>query len=213
MNRNGGDWQLAVHNRGITFQLARVREENDLYVFALLMQSPRRDETVAAVVTFAAENHNPSHRVVMSQDVLRDGRTRVLHQCERRHAEALAGGAVDSAHFRRGYDFHEGEEAVCSSCRNWPGSPMAIRQSPCSMRSSGAGLKRMSSWRLMASTITPRSCRMRELSIVLPANVDAGVICISPISRSIPRCVVAVSKKLTTCGRKSDCAIRCPANE
>ena len=33
----------------------------------------------------------------------------------------------------------------------------------------------MPSRRLIASTITPRSCRIRELSRVLPANVDEEV--------------------------------------
>src|SRR5438045_7694007 len=106
--------------------------------------------------------------------MVRDRAARVLHQGERRDAKALASGAIDGTHFFRTYNFHDGE-AVCSSCRNWAGSPMAIRQSSGSIRSSGAGLERMASRRLMASTITPRSCRMRELSSVFPANIEPDV--------------------------------------
>src|ERR1019366_56521 len=145
-----------------------------------------------------------------------DRRARVLHQGEGRHAEALRGGAVDLAHFRRAHDFHDcdpdgSDPAVCSSSRNCWGSPMAIRKSPASMRSSGAGLKCMPASRLMARMMTPRSWRMRDVSMVLPAHGLRGVTGTSPISRSTPRCVWRGSSKLTTCGRRKEWAILFPS--
>ena len=71
------------------------------------MQSPRRHESVAAIVSLAAKNHDAHRRGVMREHIIRDGCAGIFHQRERRHAEALAGGAIDGSHFRRADNLHD----------------------------------------------------------------------------------------------------------
>ena len=84
----------------------RIRQQDDLNRLPSLMQLPRRHKSIAAVVALAAENHDLLHRAIMREHMLRHGRPGIFHQRKRRHAEALAGGAVDGAHFRRSHNFH-----------------------------------------------------------------------------------------------------------
>src|ERR1017187_5281216 len=216
-----GFHHVLKHDRRISPKLPTVADSNRTHGAARSDECAGHGESIAAVVAFAAENADALGMRVIGEDKTRDGRAGVFHQGEGRYSEALRGDAIDLAHFRRAHDLHtcdpddrdpEGSApAVSSSSRSCCGSPMAIRKSPASMRSSGAGLKRMPASRLMARTMTPRSWRMRDFSMVLPANGLRGVIAISPISRSMPRWVVAASRKLTTCGRRKEWAIRCPA--
>src|SRR5208337_3494072 len=199
------------HHRRISAKLFGIRQQQNAHGTARFDELAGDDESVAAVVALAAENADALGFRVIGEDETGDRGAGVFHQEERRYAETLGGGAIDLAHFRRGYDLHGSAPTVCSSSRSCCGSPMAIRKSPASMRSSGAGLKRMPVWRLMARMMTPRSWRMRDVSMVLPANGLRAVTGTSPISRSMPRRVVAVSRKLTTCGRRNEWAIRCPA--
>ena len=107
MNRDGRRWKLAKHERCIAPQLVGIGEKDDLHCLSLLMQAARGDETIPAVVPFAAKNDNPLRRRMVRKHVVRDRSPRVLHQGERGNAIALAGSAVDRTHFRRGYDLHD----------------------------------------------------------------------------------------------------------
>src|SRR5438034_1600144 len=117
-------------------------------------------------------------------------RAGILHQSEGVDAEALAGGAIDFAHFGRGNGLHETTAGFLPNGRGRP-SPHGMRltifmSAPLpSVRADGVGLAHPS--RLIAKMITPRSWRMRELSIVFPANEECLGTEISPISRSMPR--------------------------
>src|SRR4029077_736211 len=98
------------------------------------------------------QDPNPLTLRVLCQHKLRHGSPGILHKRERRHTKPLAGGAIDLAHLGSADDFHDLEAAICSTWRSWAGSPMAMRKSPGSMRSSGAGLKRIPLSRLIART-------------------------------------------------------------
>ncbi len=106
MNRNCGDWESAIHYRGVAFQLRRISEQNDLNRFAFLMQASCRDESIAAIVALTTEDDNAPHRAVMREHVIGDRSAGVLHQRERGNAEALAGRTIDGAHLFSGDNFH-----------------------------------------------------------------------------------------------------------
>src|ERR1700685_2862384 len=91
--------KFAEHHCGIATQLDRIRQQNHLYFFPLLMQAARGDESVTSVVAFAAKDHDTTHFPVMRQNIVSHRSTSIFHERERWHAEALAGGAVNGSHF------------------------------------------------------------------------------------------------------------------
>src|ERR1700735_3204445 len=107
MHDEGCGWQLAKHDRSITSQIVRVRQQYYLNLLPLFTQSPRRHESIAAIISLAAKNHDAHRRGVMQEHIIRDGCARIFHQRERRHAEALAGSAINSSHFGRADNLHD----------------------------------------------------------------------------------------------------------
>src|ERR1700721_2673619 len=98
--------QLVEHRGRVATQIDPIREEDDLNRLSLLMQMPGGDESVAAVVALAAENHNPLCFAVIRKHMLRHGRSGIFHERKGWHAVALGGGVVNGAHFGRSNDFH-----------------------------------------------------------------------------------------------------------
>ena len=90
------------------------------------MQLASAYESVSAVVALSADHANALRIRIASEHELRNRGASVLHEGERRHSEALAADAIDLAHFGGADDLHACD-AICSSCRSCPGSPMAIR--------------------------------------------------------------------------------------
>ncbi len=107
MHGDGRLRQLPKHDRRIAPHIGRVRQQDDLHFLPLLMQPSRRHKAIAAVIPLAAENHDAPGRSMMREHIIRHGRARILHQRERRHAEALAGGAINGSHLFCGNDFHK----------------------------------------------------------------------------------------------------------
>ena len=124
-NRRHG--QPGEHFRGIAAQLGALRQQQYANVSARFMQFAGRDKSVAAVISLSANYSDRFSRGILRQDKRRHGRARVLHEGQRRNAEALAGGAVDLAHFGSCDDFHDRAVAMRSNWRSWEDSPMAIR--------------------------------------------------------------------------------------
>ena len=91
--------QLAKHDCGITPQIGRVRQQDNLNFLPPFMQPPPGHESISSIISLAAENYDALRRSVMLQHIFRDGRAGIFHQRKRRHAEALAGGAVNPSHF------------------------------------------------------------------------------------------------------------------
>ncbi len=87
-------------------QVSGIRQQNNLNCLAFFEQMTSGHKAIAAVVTFAAEHNNLSRGRIVRQHMVRHGGTGILHQSQRRHAEALAGSVVDGPHFRGGDDFH-----------------------------------------------------------------------------------------------------------
>ncbi len=83
---------------------------------ARFMQLACDDESVAAVVAFAADDAECFGRGIRQQSEFCHCRSSVLHQRERRHAEAFAGDAIDLAHFGGGDDFHDQSRLAKLSC-------------------------------------------------------------------------------------------------
>ena len=106
MNNDRRNRQLAEHRGRIAFEFRRIGQQDDLHRLPFLMQPSRRHEAVAAVVPFAAENDHAPHRTVMRQHMLRDSRSRVLHQRERWDTESFARRAIDLSHFCCSNNFH-----------------------------------------------------------------------------------------------------------
>src|SRR5208282_474732 len=88
------------------------------------------NESIAAVVAFAAENADALRLRVIGEDETSDGRAGVLHQRKRRNAEALRGGAIDLAHFRRADDFHRVRPCRDLVQRKYPPQRIAKHMAP-----------------------------------------------------------------------------------
>src|SRR5580658_7758755 len=99
--------QPAIHCCGVAFQLRRISQQNHLHRFGFFTQDSRCDKPIAAVVPLAAKDNNLFGAPIRSQHMLGNSRASVLHQRERSHAKALAGDAIDGAHFCCGNDFHK----------------------------------------------------------------------------------------------------------
>ena len=87
-------------------QILPIGQQDDLHRLPCLKQLASGHESVAAVVALATEDQYFLRIGVMRQNMLRHRGPGVFHQRQGWHAEALAGRAVDGAHFCRGYDFH-----------------------------------------------------------------------------------------------------------
>src|SRR5580700_9304251 len=112
MNCDSRGGKFAEHDCGVAAQFDWVRQQNHLYLFPLLVQAACRDKSVAPVVTLPTENYHATRFAVMRQNVISNRGARILHERERWHAEALAGGAVNGSHFFCTNDFHK--KAVAS---------------------------------------------------------------------------------------------------
>ena len=120
--------QSLEHRRSIALEFAGIGQQQNGNLHPGLVQLARGDKAIAAIVPLAADDADAFGAEVASQDEIGDRRPGVLHQRERRDAEALAGGAVDLAHFGGSDDLHRVRAvAVSSSRRRLAGSPMAIR--------------------------------------------------------------------------------------
>jgi len=106
MHNNRRVRQLAVHDRRIAPEAGGIRQKNYLDDLPYLMQQPRRNKTIAAIVALAAEDNDPPRRRVVRENMIRHGCSRIFHQRERGNAEAFASGAIDGAHFFAGDDLH-----------------------------------------------------------------------------------------------------------
>src|ERR1700758_148050 len=131
------------HLSSIATQVAGFRQQYNDHFPARLDQLARRNETVAPVVTLSAHDPNSLRLRILREHELGHRGSGIFHQRERMHAETLAGGAIDLAHLGRAHDFHVRDAAISSTWRSCAGWPIAMRKSPASMRSSGAGLNRM----------------------------------------------------------------------
>jgi hypothetical protein len=117
---------FVIHGRRIPAKLCWIRQQENAHRAARFDQFTGHDESIAAVVAFAADNRNALRARKIGEDETRHGRARVVHQVNGRHAKALRGGAIDLAHFRRTHDLHACDPAVPSSSRRCCGSPEQI---------------------------------------------------------------------------------------
>src|SRR5262249_11727716 len=148
-NDQGRHAESFEHQRRVSAQLRRISEKDDAHFPCCLAQFARHDESVSSVVPFTADDGELGSRWILFENELGDGGTGIRHERVRRDTKTFTGDAIDFAHLGRADDFHTRAPAICSSSRSWEGSPIAIRKSPGSMRSSGAGLKRMPFSRLI----------------------------------------------------------------
>jgi hypothetical protein len=79
------------------------------------VQPPSSDEAIAAIIALAADNNDAMSRCVTRHNVIRDCGTGVLHQRQRRDAEAFAAGTVNGAHFFCGNDLHDCKGATANA--------------------------------------------------------------------------------------------------
>ena len=94
------------HGSSVTVQILPIGQQDDLHRLLCLMQLAGSHESVAAIVALAAEDHNLLGIEVVRENIFRHGGPGIFHQRQGGDAEALAGRAVDGAHFCRSYDFH-----------------------------------------------------------------------------------------------------------
>src|ERR1019366_1447530 len=180
VHRMEGFHHVLKHDGGVSPQFFGIRQKQNAPAAPRFDEFASHYESIAAVVAFAAENADALRLRVIGEDETRDGRAGVFHQGEGRDAEALRGDAIDLAHFRRAHDLHtcdpddrdpEGSvPAVSSSARIVSVRPWGTGKSPAPLGWWGGGLKRMPLWGLRAGTRRPGSWRMRDFSMVLPAN-------------------------------------------
>src|ERR1035438_10196388 len=98
--------QLLKHDGSIPAQFFGSAQKQHAHRAPSFHQSAGYNESVAAIVPFAANNSDPLRLRILRQHEARDRRARVFHQAGGRHAEALRGNAINLAHFRRAYNFH-----------------------------------------------------------------------------------------------------------
>ena len=99
----------ALQIRGrIAADRRRIREQNHLRRNAAFAQPPCDHESIAAVVSLAAKDHDAARVQVgiIRPEVFGDGRAGVFHQLQAGHAVALAGEPIDFAHLVGGEGFH-----------------------------------------------------------------------------------------------------------
>jgi hypothetical protein len=73
------NWQLVEHYGRVAAKIHAIGQQDDLNRLPFLMQSPGSYESVAAVVAFAAENHDFASIAIVRKDVLGHGVPGIFH--------------------------------------------------------------------------------------------------------------------------------------
>ena len=92
--------------RRIAADLRPIADDEDAGHDAALLEMPRDRESVAAIRAEAAEDRGAVAVGIVLADRIDDRQRRVLHQHDRRNAEALGRAPVDRLHLRSGEDVH-----------------------------------------------------------------------------------------------------------
>ena len=106
---HGRERHLLEHLRRIAAQFSRIRQQKHEHFPARFPQPAGRDEAIAAVVPFPANDSDPRGVRIIGEHETRHRGARIFHQRERGHAKALRGGAIDLAHLGRADDLHDRE--------------------------------------------------------------------------------------------------------